>query len=141
MKLERLENDDFIWIYGIFVQVLKTETDSFSSIGPIDLQNVQDMLNPNLLATNASKLLSSLSLKNSTSLKNDVLNSILVNMKNTQSPSSNNCHQNLQSSFERFEKQVQDKLCHMEQKINLISNNIEMLNKKFDDLLVSLNKN
>ncbi|XP_050546560.1 uncharacterized protein LOC126908475 [Daktulosphaira vitifoliae] len=141
LSLERLENVDFIWIYGIFVQVLKTEAYSFNSIGPINLQNVQDMLNPNMLATNASKLLSSLSIKNSPNVKNDVLNSFLINMKHTQTPFSNNCCQSLQNGFERLEKQVQDKLCHLEQKINLISNNIEMLNRKFDDLLIILNKN
>ncbi|VVC40427.1 Protein of unknown function DUF4506 [Cinara cedri] len=133
LKFEQLKYPDFIWIYGIIIYLIETKEHSNKSLGPINMQNVQNLLNPDLLVTNASKLLTALSLKKSKSDSDDFLNSILNKFENAKLSNSEN--DKLLNSFKQFETRVEDKFNNMALQINTIGKNIEMLNSKFDTLL------
>lgn len=139
LKLEQLNNPDFIWIYGIIVYLTEScVEDSCKSLGPINMQNVKHLLDQESLATNAQKLFSLLSLKES---KPDIVNSFLSNLENGGLPDMNDGRMiSVFNNFKNFEKRVEDKLSTMALQINTISDNVEVLNKKFDTLLNALGK-
>lgn len=140
LKLEKLKNSDFVWIYGILVYITETEEHSNKYLGPINMQNVHQLMNPESLTTNASKLFSSLSLKESKSNSNDFVTSILSNLTNTKFFEKNSDGKIVLNNFKQFEKNVEDKLNSMALQINTISYNVETLNKKFDTLLSVLHE-
>jgi len=106
------------------------------SLGPINMQNVQHLLNPELLAKNASKLFSTLSLNESKPDKNDILNSILNNyLDNIKLLNDDNSDQLTNDNFKQFEVKIEDRLNAMALQLNTIKDNVETLNKKFDALL------
>lgn len=130
-----MKNSNFIWIYGIIVHLIETNEHSNKYLGPINMQNVHHLMNPESLAANASKLFSSLSLKESKSNSNDFVTSILNNLGNTTFLEKDNDNKIVLNNFKQFEKSVEDKLNSMALQINTIGNNVETLNKKFDTLL------
>lgn len=139
LKLGQLNNTDFTWIHGIFVFLTEAKEYSNTSLGPINMQNVQNLLNPDLLVTNASKLFSTLSLKESKPVNNDFLNSILSNyMGINKSLENDNGSQLILQK--QFESRVEERLNNMALQLNNIGNNVETLNKKFDTLLKVLNE-
>lgn len=135
LKFEQLKNSDFVWIYGILIYLIETEEHYNKYLGPINMQNVHSLMDAESLATNASKLFSSLSLKESKSNSNDFVTSILNNFSNTKFLEKNTDGKIILNNFKQFEKSVDDKLNNMALQINTIANNIETLNKKFDSLL------
>lgn len=139
LKFEQLKYPDFIWIYGIIIYLIETKDYSNKSVGPINMQNVKNLLNPDSLAISASKLLTTLSLKNSKSDSDNFLNSILNKFENTNLSNSDN--DKLLNSFKQFETRVEDKFNSMALQINTIQSNVEMLNSKFDTLLNTLHEN
>lgn len=140
LKLKQLNNPNFVWVYGILVYLVEVKEHCNSSLGPINMDNVQHLLNSESLTTNASKLLSTLSLRESKLNSNDFLNSILRNIGNSELPNSSNSDQLMTNSFKQFEKKVEDKLNDMALQLNAFGNNIELLNKKFDTLLIALHE-
>ncbi|XP_050420536.1 uncharacterized protein LOC126833319 [Adelges cooleyi] len=122
LKLKQLTDDKFGWIYCLHVYLLKTEDNFNCKIGPVNLQNVINILNSESVPTNVSMLLSTLSQRNLSS-KNSTHN--------------NECFEN---GIVRLEKLVQEKFNSMEQQIHTVASNVEMLNTKFDNLLALLNK-
>lgn len=140
LKFEQLKNSDFVWIYGILVYLIETEDHSNTFLGPINMQNVHHLMNPESLTTNASKLFSSLSLKEPKSNSNDFVTSILNNFANTKFSEKNYDSKIVLNNFKQFEKSVEDKLDSMALQINTIGNNVNTLNKKFDTLLNTLNE-
>lgn len=135
LKFNQFENTDFVWIYGVVVYLTEEKEHLNTSLGPINIQNVQHLLNPELLATNASKLFTTLSLKESKLENNDFLNSVLNKFESCKSKESNNGSQFILNNLKHFEKSVEDKLTNMSFQLNSINDNVEMLNKKFDILL------
>lgn len=140
LKFGQLKNPEFVWIYGVLVYLTKTKDPTNKTLGPINMQNVQDLLNPETLVTNASKLFSTLSLKESKSDHNDVLKSILNDLENAKILNSSNDSQFMLNSFQQFEKSVEDKLNTLQLQLNVIGNNVETLNTKFDILLNALHE-
>jgi len=88
------------------------------------MQNVQHLLNPELLAKNASRLFSTLSLNESNPDK--------INLPNSDYSHSQLMHNNLK----QFEIKIEDRLNAMSLQLNTINNNVETLNKKIDELLI-----
>lgn len=138
LKFEQLKNTEFAWIYGILVFLKEAKEYSNKSLGPINMQNVQHLVNPESLATNASKLFSSLSLKESKSDNHDFLNSILNYSKQTKLLDNDNNSQFLLQK--EFQKKVEERLNTMTLQLNNIGNNVETLNKKIDTLLNALHE-
>lgn len=139
LKFKQFNNSDFIWIIGIIIHVTEVKEHPKKFLGPINLQNVQNLLQPKSLDLNASKLFSTLNMKQSESNSNDILNSILNDFKHFKVPSNNpEGNQFTSISFKQFEKKVEDKLNSMAVQMNTIENNVETLNKKFDLLLNTL---
>lgn len=137
LKFKQLKNTDFAWIYGILIFLMEIKEYSNKSLGSINMQNVQHLLNPESLATNASKLFSLLTLKESKSDNSDFLNSVLNYSKKTKLLDNDNSQFVLQK---QFEKKVEERLNTMTQQLNNIENNVETLNKKIDTLLNTLHK-
>lgn len=140
LKFGQLKNPEFVWIYGVLVYLIKTKNPTNKTLGPINMQNVQNLLNPETLVTNASKLFSTLSLKESKSDHNDVLKSILNDLENSKILNSSNDSQFMLNSFQQFEKNVEDKLNTLQLQLNIIGSNVETLNTKFDVLLNALHE-
>lgn len=140
LKFEQLKNSDFVWIYGILIYLTESEEHPNKYLGPINMQNVHQLMNPESLTTNASKLFSSLSLKESKSNSNDFVTSILSNLTSTKFLEKNNDGKIVLNNFKQFEKNVENKLNSMALQINTIGNNVETLNKKFDTLLSVLHE-
>lgn len=140
IKFSQLKNSDFIWIYSVLIYLAKTKDNSNTSIGPINMQNVQRLTNPTSLPTNASKLLSALSQKQSKSLTNNILDSILTLRSNTEFEDNINCNRLINTSLQQFGKGIDDKLDIMGQKLNTIVNQINTLDKKFNTLLDALHQ-
>ncbi|CAI6350384.1 unnamed protein product [Macrosiphum euphorbiae] len=139
LKLKQYNNSDFVWIFGIIIYLTDMKDHPNKFLGPINMQNVQNLLESKPLDLNALKLFSMLSLKESKSTNNDILMSIFNNMKNSKFPNSETeGNQFMSISFKQFEKKVEDKLQSMTAQINTIENNVETLNKKFDLLLSAL---
>lgn len=139
LKLKQYNNSDFVWIFGIIIYLTDMKDHPNKFLGPINMQNVQNLLESKPLDLNALKLFSMLSLKESKSTNNDILMSIFNNMKNSKFPNSETeGNQFMSISFKQFEKKVEDKLQSMAAQINTIENNVETLNKKFDLLLSAL---
>lgn len=136
LKFRQLVNSNFVWIYGIIVYLTESKMTPNKSLGPINMQNVQHLLNPELLAKNASKLFSTLSLNESKPDKNDILNSILNNyLDNIKLLNDDNSDQLTNDNFKQFEVKIEDRLNAMALQLNTIKDNVETLNKKFDALL------
>lgn len=136
LKFEQLENSNFIWVYGIIVYLTESKIPPNRSLGPINMQNVQHLLNPELLAKNATKLFSTLSVNELKPDKNVILNSVLNNyLDNIKLPDGNNDSQLIYNNLKQFEMKIEDRLNAMTLQLNAIENNVEMLNKKFDTLL------
>lgn len=140
LKFEQLKNSDFVWVYGMLIYLTEAKEQSDISLGPINMENVQHLLNPESLATNASKLFSTLSLRESKLNSNDFCNAILKNFESTKLLDSSNSDQFMSNSFKQFEKKVEDKLNDMALQLNSFGQNIELLNKKFDLLLSTLHE-
>jgi len=139
LKLKQYNNSDFVWIFGIIIYLTDMKEYPNKFLGPINMQNVQHLLESKPLDLNALKLFSMLSLKESKSINNDILMSIFNNMENSKSPNSDTeGNQFMSIGFKEFERKVEDKLQSMAVQINSIENNIETLNKKFDLLLSAL---
>lgn len=139
LKFKQLKYSNFIWIYGIIIYLTETKEHFTKSLGLINMQNVQNLLNPDSLATNASMLLATLSLKESKADSDNFLNSILNKFENIKLSNSDN--DKLLNSFKQFETRIEDKFNNMAIQINTIGKNIDMLNTKFDSLLNALHKN
>lgn len=139
IKFGQLKNSDFIWVYGVLIYLAETTDNSNTSIGPINMQNVQRLTDLTSLPTNASKLLSALSQKESKSLTNNILDSILT-FRNTKLEDNVNCNRLINTSLEQFRKGIDDKLDIMGQKLNTIVNQINTLDKKFNTLLDALHQ-
>lgn len=139
LKLKQYNNSDFVWIFGIIIYSTEMKEHPNKFLGPINMQNVQNLLESKPLDLNALKFFSMLNLKQSKSINNDVLMSIINNMENSKSL---NCetegNQFMSIGFKQFEKKVEDKLQSMAVQINTIENSVETLNKKFDLLLSAL---
>jgi len=139
LKLKQYNNSDFVWIFGIIIYLTDMKEHHNKFLGPINMQNVQNLLESKPLDLNALKLFSMLSLKESKSINNDILMSIFNNMKNSKFLNSETeGNQFMSIGFKQFEKNVEDKLQSMAAQINTIENNVETLNKKFDLLLSAL---
>jgi len=139
LKLKPYNNSDFIWIFGIIIYLTEIKEHPNKFLGPINMQNVQSLLESKPLNLNASKLFSALSLKQSKSSSNDIIMSIVNNMENSKIfNSSSEANQSMSINFKQFEQKVEDKLHSMAVQMNTIENNIETLNKKFDLLLNAL---
>lgn len=133
LKFRQLSNADFIWIYSIIVYLTESKIPPNRSLGPINMQNVEHLLNPELLAKNASKLFTTLSLNESKPNKNDILNYLdNINLPN----SDYSCSQLMYNNIKQFEIKIEDRLNAMALQLNTINNNVEMLNKKIDELLI-----
>ncbi|XP_025199485.1 uncharacterized protein LOC112597589 [Melanaphis sacchari] len=139
LKLKQYNNFDFIWIFGIVIYLTEMKKHSNKFLGPINMQNVQNMLESKPLDLNALKLFSTLSLKQSKSIDNDILMSIFNNKESREFPNNDpKGDQFISINFKQFEKKVEDKLQSMAVQMNTIENKIETLNKKFDLLLNAL---
>lgn len=123
-------NSDYIWIYGLIANLTEEKDQLNPSLGPINIKNVQNLLNPELLATNASKLFSTISLKESK----------LIEKINDKTETSIKSRQFINNNLMNFEKNVENKLNNMTIQINSIKDNMEILNQKFDTLLNILQK-
>jgi len=139
LKLKQYNNPDFVWIFGIIIYLNDMKEHPNEFLGPINMQNVQNLLESKPLDLNALKLFSMLSLKQSKPFNNDILMSIFNNMEQSKfSNSETEGNQFTSIGFKQFEKKVEDKLQSMAVQINTIENNVETLNKKFDLLLSAL---
>lgn len=134
LKFQQMKNSDFGWIYGIFIYLAETQLNSNTSLGPINMQNVQHLLNPEMMPTNASKLLSMLSQKKSHSIPNDILDSIKA-IQNAKLGDDLNSSQVLNNSLKQFQNRIDDKLDNMSLHLHAIENQMDSLNKKFNTLL------
>uniref|UniRef100_A0A2S2P5X1 Uncharacterized protein n=1 Tax=Schizaphis graminum TaxID=13262 RepID=A0A2S2P5X1_SCHGA len=143
LKLKQFNNSDFIWIFGIIIYLTEIKEHSNKFLGPINMQNVQNLLESKPLDFNALKLFSMLNLKQSKSVNNNVLMSIFNNMDSSKFLNSDPEGSQFKSvSFKQFEEKVEEKLQNMAVQMNTIEDKIEKLNKKFDLLLSALhNKN
>jgi len=139
LKLKQYNNSDFVWIFGIIIYFTEMKEHPKKYLGPINMQNVENLLQSKPLDLNALNLFSLLSLKQSKSTSNDVLISILNNMESSKfANSETESNQFMAINFKQFEKKVEDKLQSMAVQMNTIENNVETLNKKFDLLLSAL---
>ncbi|XP_026810849.1 uncharacterized protein LOC113552261 [Rhopalosiphum maidis] len=139
LKLKQFNNSDFIWIFGIIIYLTEVKEHSNKFLGPINMQNVQHLLESKPLDLNALKLFSMLSLKQSQSINNDVLMSIFNNMDNSKFSNSDPEGGEFKLvSFKQFEEKVEHRLQSMAVQMNTIENKIETLNKKFDLLISAL---
>lgn len=139
LKLKQYNNLDFVWIFGIIIYLTEIKEPPNKFLGPINMQNVESLLESKPLDLNALKLFSMLSLKQSKSINNDILMSIFNNMENSKFPSTETeGNQFMSIGFKQLEKKVEDKLQSMALQINSIENNVKTLNKKFDLLLSTL---
>ncbi|CAH1707894.1 unnamed protein product [Aphis gossypii] len=139
LKLKQFKDSGFIWIFGIIIYLTEMKEHPNKFLGPINMQNVQNLLGSKPLDLNALKLFSSLNLKQSKSINNDMLMSNFNNEESSTFSNSNaEGNQFLSNSFKHFEKKVEDKLQTMAVQMNTIENKIETLNKKFDLLLSAL---
>jgi len=139
LKLKQCNNSDFVWIFGIIVYLSEIKEHPNKFLGPINMQNVENLLQSKPLDLNALKLFSILSHKQSKSMNNDILMSMFNNVKNSEFPNSETeCNQFMSINFKQFEKKVEDKLQSMAVQMNTIENNVDALNKKFDLLLSAL---
>ncbi|XP_060842093.1 uncharacterized protein LOC132922541 [Rhopalosiphum padi] len=139
LKLKQFNNSDFIWIFGIIIYLTEIKEHSNKFLGPINMQNVQNLLESKPLDLNALKLFSMLSLKQSQSINNDVLMSIFKNMDNSKFSNNDPEGGEFKSvSFKQFEEKVEHRLQNMAVQMNTIENKIETLNKKFDLLISAL---
>jgi len=139
LKLKHYNNSDFVWIFGIIIYLTEIKEHPDKFLGPINMQNVENLLESKPLDLNALKLFSTLSLKQSKSINNDILMSMFNNVENSKFPNTEK-EGNLFMSiiFKQFEKKVEDKLQSMAVQMNTIENNVDTLNKKFDLLLSAL---
>jgi hypothetical protein len=140
LKFEQLNKPDFVWIYGVLIYLTEAKQSSNTSVGPINMENVQHLLNPESLTSNASKLLSTLSFRDPKLNTNEFLNTLLKNIETSKLPDSSNKDELMLHYFKLFEKKVEDKLNHITLQLNGFENNIELLNKKFDTLLSALHE-
>lgn len=140
LKLRHLKEEKFVWVYCIFVYITEKKDLSDKSLGLINMQNVQHLVNPESLATNASKLFSSLSLKEPKANSTDFLCSIFNNLQNNKLRDNNVDNQFMSKSLKLLESRVEEKLSSMALQLSAIGNNVEMLNKKFDILLNALHE-
>lgn len=139
LKLKQYNNSNFVWIFGIIIYLTEMKEHPKKFLGPINMQNVENLLVSKPLDLNASNLFSLLSLKQSKSINNDVLMSIFNKMENSKFQNNETENNNfMEISFKQFEKKVEDKLQSMVVQMNTIENNVETLNKKFDLLLSAL---
>jgi len=140
LKFEQLENSNFVWVYGIIVYLTESKLPPNRSLGPINMQNFQHLLNPELLAENATKLFSTLSVNELKPDKNTIFNSVFNNYLDN-IKDGDNSGQLVYNNLKQFETKIEDKLDAMSLQLNTIENNVETLNKKFDTLLNALRQN
>lgn len=139
LKLKHYNNSDFFWIFGIIIYLTKIKEHPNKFLGPINMQNVENLLESKPLDLNALKLFSSLSLKQSKSINNDILMSLFKNVDNSKfSNAETEGNQFMSIIFKQFEKKVEDKLQSMVVQMKTIEDNVDTLNKKFDLLLSAL---
>lgn len=109
----------------------ETEVHSNTSLGPINMQNVQCLLKPELLPQNSAKLLSMLNHRKSTSTTRDALNSIRLIPSGAANTSTN---QLLDSVMRLLIEETNSKLDSMALQINTIANYVVGIDKRLIEL-------
>lgn len=140
LKFEQLNNSNFVWIYGMLIYITEAKKHSNPSLGPINMENVQNLLKPESLSPNATKLLSHLTLKDPKFDSIGFVASILDDVSKFKHSVQFTNDQILLNSVKELEKKVDDKLNKIALQLNEFGNNIELLNKKFDTLLIALDE-
>jgi len=129
LKFEQMENPDFVWIHGILIYVAETEVQSNTSLGPINMHNVQCLLKPELLPENSAKLFSLLKQKKSTSVARDTSDSIL-----TSGTANDNSSQLIDNLMKLLVEGISSKLDSMALQINSIENHVVRIDKRLTEL-------